>query len=163
MRRAFWASLSAFGCSLVAAFVLFPDRVPIHFGLDGQPNHWVSRIGAVALFTGIGAALAATLGGLAHWSDRIPLSVLNVPYKRWWLADPAREARLRALLMNDLLGSAAAVMGLLTTLVVFTIVLARSDHPTMNPWGWVIVALWLVPLLGWLSWLFAVRYRPDDR
>ena len=109
MSPIFPASLSAFGCALVAALFLLPDRVPIHFGINGEPNHWVSRVGAVVMFASIGAFLAGVLGGLAHRSDRIPLSVLNVPYKRWWLADPARETRLRGMLREDMFGVGAGL------------------------------------------------------
>jgi hypothetical protein len=162
VRRAFRGSALVFVGSLLVAVWALPDRVPIHFGLDGEPDHWVSRLGAVALFAGIGAVMATVLGGLAHGSDRIPLTVLNVPHKRWWLADPARETRLRGLLRDDMFGVGAAVLSLLTVLVLFTIGMASSDHPSMNPWGWVVLAAWLVPFLAWLGWVYAVRYRPDE-
>ena len=162
MRRLFWVSVALFAVTLAVGAVTLPDRVPVHFGLDGEPDRWASPGVAVLTFAVIGAVVVGLLGAMAHWSSRIPLSVVNIPHKEWWMALPAREQRLRAMLHDDLFGVAAGVTGLLSTLVVFTIVVSHADEPSMNPWGWVVLAAWLVPFLAWLAWVFAVRYLPDE-
>jgi hypothetical protein len=147
-RRAFLALCAAYAAAVVAGYALAPDRVPLHFGLDGAadrtgtPEEWVLTAGLV----GLGVALA--LGGLAAWVDRIPFDLVNVPHKDYW-ARPENTAEVRAMLRADAYRLGAATMALLCVVVVTTVLAARSESPSLGLPFMVLLGVWLVSVLGW--------------
>lgn len=58
-----------------------PDRIPLHFGLDGQPDRWGERsVWGWFLLPAIGVGLAAMMDGIGRWSIRNPeKQTVNLP------------------------------------------------------------------------------------
>ncbi len=68
--------------AVLAAFL--PDQVPLHFGADLQADRAGSRAELLLAAAGTGVLLAALFGGLAWWTQRMPLHAVNVPHARHW-------------------------------------------------------------------------------
>jgi len=70
---------------------VLPAVVATHFGASGAPNGWQSRS---AFFTTEIALLAVSLlvaFGLPRLIGALPISMINVPNKEFWLAPERRE------------------------------------------------------------------------
>jgi uncharacterized membrane protein len=77
-----------------------PARLATHFGINGQPNGWMSREGAVEFSLALGILLPGGLlflvaGIGAGW---LPRQFLNVPNRDYWLALERRAATAPVLL-----------------------------------------------------------------
>ena len=71
-----------------------PARIPVHFGLSGEPDRWVERslLGWLELPL-VGLALAAVMEGTAWWIQRPGAPGLNLPNKDAVLALPPERQR----------------------------------------------------------------------
>jgi uncharacterized membrane protein len=72
-----------------------PPLMASHFGASGLPNGWMSRdefFGFMALVAGGTGLLFATLGLLLRF---IPVNLINMPNRDYWLAPDRRAATLR--------------------------------------------------------------------
>ena len=143
MRTAFLLTVSAYAVIVAAAAWLLPDRVPLHFGIGGEPDRWGSRTEALVAFGLVGAGVAALLGGGARLVHRLPLHSgwVNLPHKEWWTATPEREQRARARMARQTYTMATATMLLVGTAVVLTILAARRDDPELAAGGWILLAM----------------------
>lgn len=91
-----------------------PNPAAVHFNLEGRPDRWESPDRFVATMATLLAAVNALLAGITALMARLPLALLNVPRKDYWLGTPERMrvARARAvdlgailaLLVNLMLG-----------------------------------------------------------
>ncbi|MEO7130545.1 MAG: DUF1648 domain-containing protein [Dermatophilaceae bacterium] len=160
-RAAFWLSvLTGLVVTVVAWFVL-PDRVPMHFSGSGQVDQWGTRTEAVVTMGAILGGLALLFWVLIIVIPRIPESLLNLPApdKEWWLATPGRHAELNRRVVGDLHTLGAATLLLVIVDGVITMSQAHRPHPALGPWFWVIIAVYLVGLLGYTAYMITVRYR----
>ena len=75
------------------AYGRLPERIPMHFGLNGQPDRWEARSPASWFFLPlVAAALALGLRSMSRYSVGHP-ELWNLPDKRRFLAlDPAAQA-----------------------------------------------------------------------
>ncbi|MTB84194.1 DUF1648 domain-containing protein [Nocardioides sp. zg-578] len=161
-RLSFLLSLSCFAVALVAAALLLPDEVPLHFSGSGEPDRWGTRSEALLTMGLVGALLAVVLGASAALADRMPITLLNVPHKDWWTATPERERRMRAMMRADLRVIGAATVLFLTLLVVVTTTAARSEDPALGPVFFLGLACFLVFVVAWTVWSTRTRYRRRD-
>ncbi len=160
-RRIYLLSLLAFLVALLAAAVLLPERVAVHFSFTGQPDRETSRGEALNELMVLGVLMAALFWTVARWSDRMPLRMFNVPHREYWTAEE-HETELREMVREDLYTTGALVMGLLTVVVVLTTVVARQDDPRLGSLQWVVMSVFVLAVLAHLVHLVLVRYRPPD-
>lgn len=69
-----------------------PDRVATHFGIDGQPNDWMSRTSSTLMLCGIQLGLPLFLAGVMSLANRLPDSMINIPHREYWLHPDRRAA-----------------------------------------------------------------------
>lgn len=86
----------------VAAWPHLPERIPLHFGIEGRPDRWGTTtwwawFGLPALGTSIGVAMGFLLPRWMVALARRNSRWLNVPHKRLFMALPV-AARERAVL-----------------------------------------------------------------
>ena len=67
-----------------------PSVVPSHFDAAGRPNAWTSRDGFFALQVGVTLGIGVLFIGMTRLLKSIPLSLINLPNKRYWLAPERR-------------------------------------------------------------------------
>ena len=113
LRTVVWASrllvgvVVAHGVFAAAVFTRLPQRIPVHFGVNGAPDAFASPgLSSWFLMVIVSAVLALAIGLVSLSLFRIPPKWLNLPRKAAFLALP--EADRRAVL-----GSVAAFTMLL--------------------------------------------------
>src|SRR3546814_1343751 len=94
--------------------------------------------------------MALRFGSLANWVPSAPETLLNINErdKKWWLSTPDRTVELRRRLSADLFGFGAATMLLLIVVELITLGVARDEEPSMTPWIWLALGIYLVGVLG---------------
>lgn len=166
MARAFFWLTVVLGVALtVLAWFVLPERVPLHFGGSGEVDRWGSRAEAVVTTGAMVLGLAVVFQALAVWVPRAPASLLNLPArdKEWWLATPDRRRQLNQRLEVDLHLLGGATLLLVVAIELLVMSRARQDDPALGPWSWVLLAIYLVAVLGYTGYMVAVRYRtPRD-
>jgi len=73
-------------------YLLLPERVASHFGISGKPDGWSSKtsfIMAQSIITGIVAVLFPVI---AFGLSKIPVSLINLPNKDYWLSPERKQA-----------------------------------------------------------------------
>ncbi len=131
----FRLSVLAYFATIVAAALLYPDRVPVHFDASGTADRFQSRGVAVLSMTGVGLVLGGLLGGCILFFRRGSLHHVNVPHRSWWM-QPENQDRLRAMLAQDLAWVGGCTMTLLTVVLAITIRVADDPQPRWVPSGW---------------------------
>ena len=162
----FWISVVAGLATTVVAWFVLPERVPMHFGGSGGVDRWGSRTEDVVTTGAIIGGLALLFWVLTIVVTRAPESLLNIPArdKQWWLATPQRRTELNRRIVADLHVIGGATLLLIVGLEVMTMVQAHREHPSLGPWFLIMVAVYLLGVLGYTGYMIAVRYRsPRDR
>lgn len=92
-----------------------PAKVATHFGTDGQPNDWMSKENATLVLLGFQVLFPWLLVGLGRLIGVLPISVINIPHREYWLHPERREATLSW--MGGYLAWTAVATGLLMTVL----------------------------------------------
>lgn len=150
-------NLLLLGLFVLAALVLgtsLPDRIPVHFGIDGVPTRWEEgsrRIGMFILLVFFGLFTFGQGYVVQRFLVSGPnLNLLNIPHKKDFLRLP--EARRTPVLwrINRMLGLVNT-----STLVVFTTILFMTWWSAHQPGGWQArLSTWTL----WIAIAFAVVY-----
>lgn len=134
-------------------FPLLPDPVASHFGRDGTPNGWMSKDSFQHLFQGLLALFALVFVGMPYLMAKIPVSLINLPNKGYWLAPERKEASME-FIGAAMLWFGSAVMALLLymfyqTFRVNTGQAAALEHPVLAlVVFFVFVGAWLIVFVG---------------
>ncbi|WP_067435001.1 DUF1648 domain-containing protein [Nocardioides jensenii] len=158
----FRLSVLAYFATIVAAALLYPDRVPVHFDASGTADRFQSRGVAVLSMTGVGLVLGGLLGGCILFFRRGSLHHVNVPHRSWWM-QPENQDRLRAMLAQDLAWVGGCTMTLLTVVLAITIRVADDPQPSMGAFGVAAILAFLVAVAGQVVLMSTWRYRPPRR
>jgi len=131
-------------------------HVPIHFGLSGQANNFVSRHEFITMCIVLGAIIIALAVGTCSLVEWIPPRRINVPNRQWW-TNADQLPILRKMLARDL----AVMFGL--TLVAMSalpvgVALAVRTQPARLPA--VVVGAFALCLAGAVAWpLWRARHH----
>lgn len=68
-----------------------PARVAVHFDLAGRPNGWSSSAGLLTSVI-VQIAIMGTIFAVAGLLRCIPIVMINLPNKDYWLAPARRDA-----------------------------------------------------------------------
>ncbi len=145
-------------CIVQAAYYypLLPDRVASHFGASGRPDAWSSKSFFVGLYLAVVGLIAVLLPSIGLIISKMPVSLINLPNKDYWLA-PERKRETFAVLSRFFLWMAAATLLLLLDVFhqAFRVHLgeARSlDHPVLSIVLYAAFAiLWSIRLIATFS------------
>ncbi len=146
-----------FGILLAVGSVQLPERVASHFGFSGEANGWMGRsvyLVFMAFFGMIFPMIAPLVGLLV---GRLPMSVINLPNKEYWLA-PERREGTTAFLVSQLLRLAVLELGLVIVLHQLVVDANRQQPPRMSSMVWAVLAVFLVFLAGWI-WSLVRHFR----
>lgn len=95
------AVLTVVGAQLAYFYGALPDVVASHFGANGLANGYMPRGVFVAFYGGLVLFLLAVFGGIAVVLRSIPVELINLPNKDYWLSGE-REASSREWLSREL-------------------------------------------------------------
>lgn len=71
-----------------------PDPLASHFGRDGTPDGWMSKASFLDFALTLLGIFSLLFVGLRFWLRKIPVSLINLPHRDYWLAPERREATL---------------------------------------------------------------------
>jgi hypothetical protein len=103
-----------------------PDVVASHFNGSGVANGWQSKSVFFAFFVGAIALASLVAFGIPGIISKMPVDLINLPYKEYWLAAERKAGTL------DFLDRSFAWFGCAVLLVVTTAVnyaIERNLHP----------------------------------
>ncbi len=140
----------------LAVMSSLPERVPIHFDLQGNPDRYTSRTSWELWF---GAIIGTFLGVLVIALMKFP-GAYNVPWKAEIAALPEPQRhRLHDLMREMLLGIFVAVQGMMLAMVALIFSLADERNVKM-PW-FIIIAFLVVPLAIMAAYLVRISRALD--
>ncbi|MFI5095180.1 MAG: DUF1648 domain-containing protein [Candidatus Acidiferrum sp.] len=130
-------------------YAQLPNIVASHFNARGVANGWQPKSVFFAFFVGaVAIAAFLTFGVLAIFS-KMPIAMINLPHKEYWLA-PERRAETLARLNGSFAWFGCAVLLVVTTAVNYAI------RQNLHPGGTLGTLLLLCVLGGFL--VFAVSF-----
>lgn len=137
------------GYLIWSAFVL-PERVASHFDADGRPNGWMHRSVHLILMAAFGFVLPLLLSGVFRIVRHVPVSLVNIPNRDYWLTPERREEAFRKL-SDHSLWFACLMSGF--SIGMNHIVVQANLHPPPRISGTqvlVFVALFALGVGGWV-------------
>jgi len=115
-----------------------PDKVPVHFGVDGTPNRWINRGGEFLFLFFIPWLLTALLfafSRLIPWMRNHP-QWINIPHKERFLALPQeRQEPFFTSMQVHFMLMAVTLNLLFLGLIYATIQVALGEYDRLPWWG----------------------------
>lgn len=132
---------AAYGAFVTGGEAQLPERVAVHFGMDGHADGWAHRHQAVKSFENFMFVPAIFLL-LALVMEVSPVSAFHLPYGEYWLA-PERRAQTVATISRHVIWMGCLMQGFLAGIYWLTIDANRQTTPHLP-------FLFLPLLLGFL-------------
>ncbi len=167
MNRSRWLWLFYGLLVLVAGWVLvyyyprLPERMATQFDGLGEPTGWSSKASFVRTHALMLALLALLFPALWLLLPRIPVSMINLPNKQFWL-DPVRWAYALSLIRDFVMLSGCFFLLFLDAMTYLTLQTNLTPHPRLGPAVWVITGIYLsltLASVGGLVWFFKKPHR----
>jgi hypothetical protein len=136
------------------------DPVATKFGASGQPVAWQSRASFQATHLVTVGVVAVVLGGIPLLLRAVPVSMVNVPHRDYYLAPPRRQDSLRFLDAHTM-WLAAGTMALM--LCVMQLVIdgnLSGAHRVPSSAMWIVLGGYLAFMAWWLVRMFTRFRRP---
>ncbi len=162
-RRVSLVLLLAVALQIAYYYPQLPDRVAAHFDAVGRPNGWAPKEAFLALYALVVALMMALFVIVPMLVARLPVSLINLPNKEYWLA-PERRRQTWLMIRSSLaaLGNATVAF----VLIVFQLVIHAnlSPPPVLSPAMWVLLLALLAFAAIWtVRFTRAFRRPPDAR
>ena len=78
---------------VIVTYQILPGRIAVQFDLNNKPIRWQDKAGFIKLYLGILLGLnTLLLVILPSFLSRIPASLINVPWRKYWFSNPKRRA-----------------------------------------------------------------------
>jgi serine/threonine-protein kinase len=149
--------LAAVGFAVYVTMTLpqLPLQVATHFGLNGEPDGWMTRSGYGVFILCFGLGLPLFTSAMGFVSRFLPAWTINIPNKEYWLA-PERRPLVDLYVLQHLLWMGLLELGLVGGLHHLTMVANRSVPVHMPGRGlaivmgtfFVLLAIWSVSLIA---------------
>ena len=154
MRRAFVLVLALAGAFVWLTSGGLPDVVASHFGPGGAANGFVSRSTYTSLMLAVVVAVPALIALSGQLVRVLPVQLVNLPNKGYWLAPQRRAATLEAL--SSMSAAFATALAVFLCFVHWLVVQANAGQPAKLQEASLIVGLVVfgVATVLWLLVLF---------
>ncbi len=129
-----------------------PARVPSHFGIDGQPDAWMSRAGLQWLYAGLLLGMLLMFGALGPMIRKLPVEVVNLPNRDYWLAPERREESIRAITRTLYVYGAATQVFMMV--VFWESAQASRSGGALSDRVWIHLGIFGIATLAWVISLF---------
>ncbi len=104
-----------------------PDRLAVHFDINGNPNGFQSKTAFVGTFPLFVLLINAIMAVLCWSLGKIPIRFINVPWKNYWSSTPERIIRLNERMLS-LMGWVGLFVNIVFFFAVHAIVQANSQE-----------------------------------
>ena len=141
-------------------FKVLPEEIAHHFDLFGQPDAWGSRDGNLSLLLGLIVLINLGVGAMGPFVEKAPLSVINMPWKSYWIETPERKAEMYRRLTGLQYATGCFMNGAILVVLVM-LHNANVDTPNaliMSSFPWLILA----SSVGYIVWLMRYFKPPAD-
>ena len=152
-------------CALCVIHALYyypqlPDKVASHFGLSGQPDAWSSKTSFVTFYMVTAGVLAILFLGICFGILKIPLSLVNLPNKDYWLS-PERKQETFDFIFHYLLWLGSGTFVLLIAIIhqSFRVHLEKAkslEYPMLS------VGIYIVFTILWCIGLCVKFYKKKE-
>lgn len=136
-----------------------PERVAIHFNAQGEPDGFASRNVHSLLMVGLQLGMAGLLVGTGFLVRVMPISMVNVPNRDYWLA-PERKSESVARISRNMIGLAIGTQLFLVGMNHIS-TLINLGIPAMG-WFWPLLGAYLVFVTGFCWWMNRSFQLPSD-
>ena len=75
----------------VYCYPKMPDEVASHFGTGGQPDGWTSKASFITFYLVFTGLMALMFLGISFGMSKIPVSLINLPNKDYWLSPERKQ------------------------------------------------------------------------
>ena len=114
---------------MVVTYQIQPDRIAVQFDLNNKPIRWQDKSGFIKFYLGILLGLnTLLLVILPSFLPKLPDSLINVPWRKYWFSNPKR--RVKAL---HRLQTVLAFTGVLVNLVYLFVCHVAYQENTKSP------------------------------
>jgi uncharacterized membrane protein len=134
-----------------------PERVATKFGGGGQPVAWSTRTGFLTAHLVSFSLTALLMLGLRFALPWIPVSMINLPHREYWLA-PERAGYTRQRVGDMILGLGSSLLAFLTALGHLIMRANLDPEPRLGPAFPVLLGVYVAAMLGFVVWMF-LRFR----
>jgi uncharacterized membrane protein len=110
-----------------------PERVATHFNFEGTPDSWMSKRNATIVMCGFQLGMPLFILAMISLASRLPVSLVNIPHREYWLHPDRRQASLNYF-KNQMLWI-AVIVSLLTMAVNHLTFIANRDGNGLKS-GW---------------------------
>ena len=161
--KLFWLLVVAAVLHMIYYYPLLPDRVASHFDAYGRPNGCSSKAVFFSIYAGV-VALMAVLQTVTRLSfKRMPVSLVNLPNKDYWLS-PERRAGSMAVLMKYMAGFWSATLLFLIGTMHLAIRANLGWTQGLGDWFFVLLAGYILFTVGWsVSLIRRFARKPERR
>lgn len=132
---------------LVYFYPQLPEQIASHFNHLGEPDGWMSKT-SFMIFEVVLLAFVLGLFGLISFSfEKIPVSLMNLPNKDYWLA-PERRRETFQILKENLAALQIALLAMLVSInqMAFR---ANIEQTTLSSASWLVVGAFVIFTLVW--------------
>jgi|WetSurMetagenome_2_1015567.scaffolds.fasta_scaffold747621_1 uncharacterized membrane protein len=133
-------------------YPLLPDKIASHFGVSGQPNDWSSKTSFITFYYIITAVMILIFLGLRFGISKIPVSMINMPNKEYWLSPEKKQETFDFMSHYSMwFGSATLLLLLYMFNQSFQVSLGRAkslSHPALATGIYIaFMALWMTGMI----------------
>ena len=133
-----------------------PERIATHFNAAGEADGHDNKVHFAVVQGCIMAFIPVLLAGLSWLLPRLPVSMINVPHREYWLA-PERRAATQEAVARFLLLMAAVILSFLAGLMHLILQANLTAKPRLGAGVWALTAVqvaFIVAALVGLLWRF---------
>lgn len=154
-------ALLAFALSLVWSYGQLPAQVATHFNAAGQANDWMSREMHLTCMAAIGLGLPILMVGVFYAIRWLPMAIVNMPHREYWLA-PERRLATSAVLLQFGLWFASFESLFFLAIHILVVQANRAQPATLSNAVWILLVAFLAFVGVWL-FLFWRTFRVGGR
>ena len=139
----------------VASIPSLPSVVASHFSAEGVAGGFMPRDTYILFMGSVSLGLPLAIGVLLNQTHRLPISLINVPNRAYWLAPERADASRQYLARHGTLF--AALLVVFMCFVHWQVIDANQTHPARLAGGRFIagLVLFLLATVVWVGALYA--------
>ena len=154
--------LALIAVQMIYFYPKLPAVIASHFGGQGVPNGWMSRDFSLVFHLILLSGMLAVFFGIPKILRRIPVALINLPHKEYWLAPGRAEESLRDFETRfNLFGLAVIAFQTAVLQLVYQANLTPSPRLPSVPFV-TLMALFFVALAAFLISIFRRFGKPPE-